>query len=481
MEEVGFVKSIQKFLVKIEGLPKVKLNDLIEVKNEIIGYVFNIWPDHVDVMMLSEVPLEVGEMVRRSKRRLKIKVGDFLIGRVVDPLIRPLDNKPLFLEREEKIEEKEIEKTAPGIEAREIIKEQLETGIPVIDTILPLGKGQRELIIGDARSGKTSFLIKLIENLKESGIVCVYVLLGKSIDEVRNLMNVLEERNCLNHTVVVAVPSSELSPLIFLAPFSGMTVAEYFQSKGKDVLIILDDIRLHAQIYREMALFGERAPGREFYPGDIVFQHAHLLERAGNFSKDVGGGSITALPVIEIDLDEFATFIPTNLISMTDGHLLFDSSLYAKGQFPPIVINRSVTRVGRQTQHSLQASLVFKLQEVLARSSRFEALSRFGEELPPETKLLLKRREMILELLNYNLPYFLNRKEQLFLLYLPFSKFLEKKDVKFLKKNKEKIVKAIKEEPEFSKFVKNIFSLKEREILSEINNLSRKLEKICQL
>lgn len=475
MEEVGFVKSVQKFLVKIEGLPQVRLNDLIEVKNEIVGYVFNIWPDHIDVMMLTDIPLKIGEMVRRSRKRLKIKVGDFLLGRIVDPLIRPLDNKPLFLEKGLYFEERELEKTAPGVETREIIKEQLETGIPLIDTVLPLGKGQRELIVGDARSGKTRFLIKLVENLKEKDIVCVYVILGKTIGEIKNLIEVFEEKKCLDHTILVAVSSSDLSPLIFLAPFSGMTIAEYFQSKGKDVLIILDDLKLHAQIYREISLFGERSPGREFYPGDIFYQHAHLLERAGNFSEKFGGGSITALPVIEIDLDEFATFIPTNLVSMTDGHLIFDSSLYAKGFFPPISITQSVTRVGRQTQHPLQASLAFKIQETLAKASRFEALSRFGEELPLETTRVLKRKEMILEILNYDFPYFLDKREQIFLLYLPFTKFLEQKDIKFLKENKEKIIKVIKKDLEISSFIKEIFNFKEEEIIEKISEFSKKL------
>lgn len=480
MKEVGFVKSIQRFLVGIEGLPTIKVNDLVETEDgRIVGYVSTLRPDHVNVMMLSRTSLESGQRVKKSGQRLRVNIGDFLIGRVIDPLGRPMDNRPLPPSK--KLEEVGLEQTAPGIKDRDMIDEQLDTGIGVIDTILPLAKGQRELIIGDARAGKTKFLLEVISNQAQAGTLCVYALIGKPLEEVKALIKALKQRNALDHTIVIAAPSSELSPLIFWAPYTALSIAEYFQKKGKDILVILDDLGVHAKIYREMSLLGEKAPGREFYPGDIFFQHAHLVERAGNFSKVLGGGSITALPVMEINLDEFATFIPTNLVAMTDGHLLFDGRLYAQGQFPPIEIDRSVTRVGRQTQSPLQTLLALRVEETLTRASRLETLTRFGGELPAETRLVLKRRDLIKELLNHDLEVFLSEEEQVVLLGLAFTDFLKDKDPSFIKKNKRKLIEGIKKDSQISYLAEKMLTFNNLDnFLKKLNALNERFQKICE-
>src|SRR3990167_4454517 len=403
-EEVGYVTKVRDFLVHLNGFPSIRVNDMVISEKGSRGWVNSIGQDEIEVFMLDEEKITPKKLFKKTLTRLGLNVGNFLLGRAINPLGIPIDGSDLLSKtgvsgRNKVSEIMELDQAAPGIESRQFFKSQFLTGITLIDTLIPLGKGQRELVMGDAHSGKTGFLLDLIINQKNTGVICIYASIGKPSVTVRNLIDILKSNGALTYTVVIAASSSEPAPLIYLTPKTALTVAQYFQKQGKDVLLILDDLGTHAKLYREIALLGNKAPGRESYPGDIFYQHAHLLERAGNFLKEFGGGSITALPVIELGLNDFTTIIPTNLMSMTDGHLLFKSSLRAQGQTPAIDISLSVSRVGRQTQDPVSNLISSRIRQVLSEALDLETISRFSSELSQETQLTLRRKDQIIELL----------------------------------------------------------------------------------
>ncbi|MEK7565645.1 MAG: F0F1 ATP synthase subunit alpha [Patescibacteria group bacterium] len=465
-EEIGFVKSSRDFLVRIEGLPTAKLNDLVESESGIRGWVSALYPEEIEVLLIDEGDVRPGTKFKKLPQSLSIKVGDFLIGRVVNPLGEQIDGKPLG---EKKVADMSLEKVAVGISGREVITNQLTTGVTMIDTLIPLGKGQRELILGDARSGKTNFVMDIIINQKHTGMICVYALIGKSVAEVKGLIDLLRKNGAMDYTTVVVASSADPTPQIFLAPKTAMTLAEYFQSTGKDVLLILDDMGSHAKIYREISLLGGRSPGRESYPGDIFYQHAHLLERAGNF---INGASISALPVIELDLNDFSTLIPTNLMAMTDGHLLFRAAISNRGQRPAIDISLSVSRVGRQTQNHLQDLLSTKIRQVLAQASQYETISRFSFELPPETKQILNWRDLISEMLKQQPLTFISPETQVVMMGLIFTSFYKNKDVLFLQQSRDKVREWLEKDPQLKKIPNEAFKMENEE------ELFKKLEEI---
>ena len=477
-QEVGIVKHVRDFLVIVEGLPTIKINDLVETEGG-MGVVSALLEEQVSVWMLRDTEVKPGQMVKRSAKRLTLNIGEFLLGRAIDPLGIPIDGKRMLSEASKSFE---LEKKAPGISGRQFIKDQFDSGILFVDTLLPLGRGQRELVLGDARSGKTSFLIDLIVNQKGTGAICIYASIGKPLTDLKKLLDILSINKALEHTVIVGASSSDPPPLIFIAPKTAFTIAEYFQSKGKHVLLILDDLGNHAKIYREMSLLEGRSPGRESYPGDIFYQQAHLLERAGNFNESEGGGSITAIPVMEVNLADFTTFIPTNLMAMTDGHILFTSSLYNRGQRPAIDLSLSVTRVGGQTQGRVQNALATRVKTVITQASEFATLSRFREELPSETQLILRQKELIEEFLQQDplTPYSVEL--QMFLFGLVFTKFLEDKDKHFIRLYKKKLIEAFTKNPKVAAFAKKIPSFtSEQALLTELEELEPTLTEICSL
>jgi F-type H+/Na+-transporting ATPase subunit alpha len=460
--EVGYVLSTRNFLATLDGLPSAKINDIIESEEGSIGLVSGILEDHVEALILDESHFYPGQMFKLTGKSLTIPVGEFLLGRAISPLGTPLDGKKPFAKTSH-VQEMPLENTALGIEAREFITEQFVTGITLVDTLIPLGKGQRELVIGDPHSGKSSFLMNLIINQKEQDTICIYTSIGKPIINVRNLIDFFQSTDSLKNIVIVAASATEPTPLIYLAPQTGFTVAEYFQKLGKNVLLILDDIGNHAKIYREIALLSERSPGRESYPGDIFYQHAHLLERAGNYNQKFGGGSITALPVIEINLNDFTTFIPTNLMGMTDGHLMFRSSLSNQGQNPAIDINLSVSRVGRQTQNRLQNALSQKIRQVMAQADELETVKRFSSELPVETRILLHQKELIQELISQESLTFISLEIQIIMLSLIFTPYFNDKSLTFLKQNKQKLAQIFIKEPDLSPLAKTVAKVEKLE------------------
>ncbi len=445
-QEVGYVKAVRNYLVEVDGLPTIQINDLVENESGIRGVVSALHYDSTEVLILDDANLLPGDMFKRTPNRLGIAVGNQLIGRAINPLGIPIDGRGP-IQKTAVAHEEEIDKTALGIYSREFINDQFISGITLVDTLIPLGKGQRELVLGDAHSGKSTFLIDLILNSKNQSRICIYAMIGKPATVVRNLIEILRENNALSYSIIVATSSADPAPLIFMTPHTAMTIAEYFQKQGKDVLIIMDDLGVHAKVYREISLLGNQSPGRESYPGDIFYQHAHLLERAGRYNLNHGGGSITAIPVMELTLNDYSGYIATNLMSMTDGHLLFSAALHNQGSRPAIDISLSVSRVGRQTQNRIQNALAQKIREVLARAFQFETLSRFSSELPVETRMILNQEKQIRTLLRQDSFNFLPIEHQTMLLSLVFTTFFQNAEAAYVDQQKGNLINAFNQIP----------------------------------
>lgn len=456
-KEVGYVLSVRDYLAFLDGFPSVKLNDIVENEQGIRGLINGLEPNKVEVLLLDEGAVTPGQMFTNTGKRLEINLSPALLGRAINPLGIPIDGKRLI---EPSQNWRALDVEPRGISQRKFITSQFITGITAVDTLVPIGKGQRELVIGDSHSGINSFLTDLIINQKGAGVVCIYACIGKPATYIKTLLDTLEINDALSYTIIVASSSTEESPLVFLTPKTAFTVAEYFQNQGKDVLLILDDLSIHAKIYREISLLAGKPPGRESYPGDIFFQHAHLLERAGNFNENAGGGSITAIPVIETHLSDFTTFIPTNIMAITDGHLLFRSNLYNKGQRPAIDVFLSVSRVGRQTQSTVQSLLSRRIRQILTQASQLETISRFSSELPAETQMVIKRRTLIEEAIRQESLTVVDINTQVVLLGLIFTTFVTDKTPNFFKVHKQQLIDSFKKIPQLASLIKSLQSIK---------------------
>lgn len=474
VQEVGIVTSARGYLIALEGLPSVRVNDLIESDRGHRALVTALDDREVEAIVLGTASCEPGTEFRLSMEGLEIPLGKKLIGRVIDPLGNPLDGGGVIQAPPARFV---MDVVARGIDSRELISEQLVTGIAIVDTLIPLGKGQRELIFGEPRSGKTTFLLDLIKNQKNRDVLCIYAAIGKEEVDVRRIHEVLHLTESIAHTIIISAHTAYGSPIISIAPELAFAFADFFCRQGRDVLLILDDLGTHAKYLREKSLLAGELPGRESYPGDIFYQHAHLLERAGNYNEDFGGGSLTLLPVIETEIENFTNLIPTNLMSSTDGHLLFDSALQAEGFSPAIDVSRSVTRVGRQTQSDLHQELAYQVQSLLAEYQDLKRFSRFGTELSAETQKNLTRGAVLQELLVQR-EGSLSIREQLLLLSLPFSTFLEDKEVEFVKENKKNFLTVLRQEPELRDA-----DLQESNFESLVNLVERfkeRFEEICR-
>lgn len=480
IQEVGFVTSSRDYLVYLDGLPTARVNDFVENDDGVKGWINAVLEDRTEVLLLDHGQIHPKQIFKRTDRRLDLGVGEFLLGRAINPLGTPVDGKKL-LSKTSGNSSLPLEQPAPGISSREVIKEQFITGITLIDTLIPLGKGQRQLIVGDPHSGKTSFIIDLIVNQKSSNTICILALIGKPINAVKNLMEILQANGALPYTVIVAAASSETAPLIFLTPKTAFTIAEYFAKLGKDVLLILDDMGNHAKIHREISLVARRTPGRESYPGDIFYQHAHLLERAGKFNKTLGSGSITALPIIEINLSDFTTFIPTNLMSMTDGHLLFKAGLHNKGKRPAVDVSLSVSRVGRQTQIRIQNLMAGKIRKILAEADSLETIKNFSPSLPPESVNLL-RAKSFLDIILSQEPLSGNPLDmQIALLGLVFTSLLQDKNAEFLKNNLKIITQTFLTDKQLMNLRGSLSTLKtETQLIQTLEQCVPKLKTLCR-
>lgn len=396
--EYGVAKEVRHPIVSVAGLPKAKPNEMVLFESGQIGQIYSIDRDITEILIFSKTPVRIETNVVRTNEFMSAPVGEALLGAIINPLGELVYSNKLF---EMPTETRELEKEVGGISTRVKIHQPLLTGVTVVDMMVPLGKGQRELVMGDKKTGKTAFILSTMINQAHQGSIIIYAAIGKKRTEIKRLQEFIYNINLSSNTIIVATSSDESPSLIYLTPYTAMTIAEYFKDKGKEVLLILDDLTTHAKFYREIALIAKNFPGRDSYPGDIFFTHARLLERAGNFKHpQVGEVSLTCLPLVEIIEGNFTDYIATNIMSMTDGHLYFDSNIFRNGRRPAVNIALSVTRVGRQTQTGLQKEFNRELSAFLNTYEKMLELSRFGAELSEQVKGILRKGERIYAFFN---------------------------------------------------------------------------------
>ena len=396
VSNVGTVLQVGDGIARVYGLEQVMAGELLEFEDGTEGIALNLEDDNVGVVLMGEgINIQEGSTVKATGRIAQVPVGDAMLGRVVDPLARPIDGKGEIATTETRL----IESSAPGIIQRKSVHEPMQTGITAIDAMIPIGRGQRELIIGDRQTGKTAIAIDTILNQKGEGVVCVYVAIGQKQASVANVIDVLREKGALDYTIVVAACASEPAALQYLAPYAGAAIAEYFMYKGQATLVIYDDLTKQAQAYRQMSLLLRRPPGREAYPGDVFYCHSRLLERAAKLSDAMGKGSMTALPIIETQAGDVSAYIPTNVISITDGQIFLTSDLFNSGLRPAINVGISVSRVGGAAQTKAIKKIAGTLKLELAQFDELAAFSQFASDLDAATQQQLARGKRLREIL----------------------------------------------------------------------------------
>lgn len=459
MEEIGTVVSVGDGIAILHGLEKVMAGEMVDFGDSVYGLALNLDEDSVGCVIMGEVEkIKEGQVVKRTKKILQVPVGESLIGRVVNPLGVPLDGKG-----EIKAESyNPVERLAPGVVDRLKVDTPLQTGIKAIDSMIPIGRGQRELIIGDRQTGKTALCIDTIINQKGKGVICIYVAIGQKKSTVAQVIKTLEDFGAMDHTIVVSATASEPSSLQYLAPYSGCAMGEYFRDKGIDALCIYDDLSKHAAAYREISLLLKRPPGREAFPGDVFYLHSRLLERAAKLNKKLGGGSLTALPIIETQMGDISSYIPTNVISITDGQIYLETDLFYAGIRPAINVGLSVSRVGGNAQIKAMRKVAGTLRLELAQYRELAAFAQFGSDLDKATLRQLSRGERLTELLKQPqfktmeveyqvLSIFAGTKGFLDGLKISFIKNYEEALHKYFKEEKGEILKEIREKKDISK------------------------------
>lgn len=395
-DEIGYVIQVGDGIAKVHGLDKCKSNELLRFENGSFGMALNLEESCVSVVMLgTDVGIREGGLVKRTGRVVSVPVGEALIGRVVDALGQPIDGKGPIDSKELR----PIERNAPGIIERKSVSVPLQTGIKAIDSMIPIGRGQRELIIGDRQTGKTVIATDTILNQEGKNVICIYVAIGQKRSTVAQLVDTLARGGAMDYTIVVSATASELAPLQYIAPYSGCTMGEYFMDQGKDVLIVYDDLSKHAVAYRALSLLIRRPPGREAYPGDVFYLHSRLLERAARVAPEYGGGSMTALPIIETQAGDVSAYIPTNVISITDGQIYLESELFHSGIRPAINPGISVSRVGGSAQIKAMKKVAGTLKLTYSQYRELQSFAQFGSDLDADTKTRLAQGERVVEVL----------------------------------------------------------------------------------
>lgn len=394
--DVGTVIQVGDGIARVHGLQNVMAGELLEFSNGIMGLAQNLEEDNVGVVILGPyTDIREGDEVKRTGRIMEVPVGEAMLGRVVNPLGQPIDG----LGPIETTAFRPIESPAPGVMARKSVHEPLQTGIKAIDAMIPIGRGQRELIIGDRQTGKTAIALDTIINQKGNGMICIYVAIGQKQSTVAGVVETLRKHGALEYTIVVSATASDPAPMLYLAPYAGVAMGEYFMYKGQHVLCVYDDLSKQAAAYRELSLLLRRPPGREAYPGDVFYLHSRLLERAAKLSDDLGGGSLTALPFIETQAGDVSAYIPTNVISITDGQIFLESNLFHSGQRPAVNTGISVSRVGGSAQIKAMKKVAGSLKLDLAQYRELQAFSQFGSDLDKATQARLTRGERTAEIL----------------------------------------------------------------------------------
>ncbi len=422
VDDLGSVLMVGDGIARVYGLEKALAGELLEFPGGVFGMVLNLEQDNIGVVILGAYEhIKEGDPVKRTGTVVRVPVGEALIGRVVNPLGQPIDGKgPITTERS-----RPIEAQAPGVVDRVGVHEPLQTGLKSIDSLVPIGRGQRELIIGDRQTGKTAIAVDTILNQKHEDVICIYVAIGQKASTVAGVVDTLERHGAMNYTIVISATASEPSPLLFIAPYAGVAMAEEFMYAGRDVLIIYDDLSKHATAYREMSLLLRRPPGREAFPGDVFFIHSRLLERAAKLNDELGGGSITALPIIETQAGDISAYIPTNVISITDGQIFLESDLFHAGIRPAISVGRSVSRVGGAAQVRMMRQVAGTLRLDLSQYRELAAFAQFGADLDRTTQARLARGERIYEVLKQEQHQPMPVVEQAVSLYVAVNGFLD--------------------------------------------------------
>ncbi|MFA5637879.1 MAG: F0F1 ATP synthase subunit alpha [Anaerovoracaceae bacterium] len=396
VSDFGTVIQVGDGIARVYGLENCMSGELLEFPNEIYGMALNLEEDNVGVVIMgSDKEIREGDIVKPTGAVVEVPVGEALIGRVVNSLGQPLDGKGSI----DTTERRPVESPAPGVLQRKSVHQPLQTGLKAIDSMIPIGKGQRELIIGDRQTGKTAIAIDTIINQKEEDVICIYVAIGQKKSTVAQLVQTLENSGAMDYTIVVSATASDVAPLQYLAPYAGCAMGEFFMYKGKHVLVIYDDLSKHAVAYRAMSLLLRRPPGREAYPGDVFYLHSRLLERAAKLSDELGAGSLTALPIIETQAGDVAAYIPTNVISITDGQIFLETELFFAGQRPAVNAGISVSRVGGNAQIKAMKQVSSKIKLELAQYRELAAFSQFGSDIDKDTKARLDHGTILMEIL----------------------------------------------------------------------------------
>ena len=441
LADVGTVVTIGDGIVRIHGLEKCMLNELLEFDNGVQCMAMNLEQDFVGAVMLgSDEDIKEGSTVKRTGHIMSVPVGEELLGRVVNSLGQPIDGKGAILAKETR----PIEKIASGIITRKPVTVPLQTGIKAIDSMIPIGRGQRELIIGDRQTGKTAIAIDTIINQKGKDVICIYVAIGQKNSTVAGVVEQLRAGGALDYSIVVSATASELAPLQYIAPYSGCTMGEYFMDQGKDVLVVYDDLSKHAVAYRTLSLLLKRPPGREAYPGDVFYLHSRLLERAARLNENYGGGSLTALPIIETQAGDVSAYIPTNVISITDGQIYLESELFNAGVRPAVNPGISVSRVGGNAQIKAMKKVAGTLKLDYSQYRELQSFAQFGSDLDKDTKDRLAKGERIVEVLKQDQNSPLEVEEQVVIIYAVVHNFLRDIPVEKIKQYQADLLDHIK-------------------------------------
>lgn len=450
-ERVGTVIEVFDGVAKVSGLSKVQSSEMVEFANGLKGVVLNLEQDTVGVVILGDyLKVKEGDEVKSTGQILQIPVSNLLLGRVVDALGNTIDGKgPIKAEKYNP-----LEKVAPGVITRQSVNQPVQTGIKAIDALIPIGRGQRELIIGDRQTGKTAVAIDTILNQKGQDMICIYVSIGQKDSKLRKIHTRLEDGGAMAYTIIVSATASQPASLNFLAPYAGVSIAEFFMAQGKDVLIIYDDLSKHAVAYREISLLLRRPPGREAYPGDVFYLHSRLLERAARLNKDFGGGSITALPIIETQGGDVSAYIPTNVISITDGQIFLESDLFYKGIRPAVNVGISVSRVGSSAQIKAMKKVAGTLKLDLAQFRELEAFTQFGSDLDEATKRQLERGKRAVEVLKQGQYAPMIVEHQVIVLYALTRGYMDNVPVERMKEFEAELIEYV--ETNANQFIKDI-------------------------
>lgn len=446
IEESGTVLSIDSGIAVVKGLRAVKSQELIEFPAGLMGMAFNLDPDSIGVVLLGDFDhIKSGDKVKRTFAVADIPVSEDFLGRVINPLGMTLDNKgPVNIQKH-----LPVERESPSIMKRAPVNIPLQTGLKVVDSVVPIGRGQRELILGDRQTGKTTIAIDTIINQRNEDVICIYCAIGQQTTSVSKVVNTLEENNAMEYTIVMIAGSEDPPGVSYIAPYAATTLGEYFMEKGKDVLIIYDDLTRHARSYRELSLLLERPPGREAFPGDIFYIHSRLLERSTHLKEEYGGGSITSLPIIETQAENLSAYIPTNLISITDGQIYLSPKLFQKGNLPAVNIGTSVSRIGAKTQIPSYRSITSALKLTYSQFEELEAFASFGTRLDESTKKTLGRGRRIREVLNQPQHSPIEVTEQIGVLMAVTNGLLDDIDLKDISKSEDLIREEVKRDVDF--------------------------------